>query len=112
MHLAAPQKQFRFKSETIFASQWFKNGDHPNDEVNFATLREGRVVRYFRSPDTPGSTICALCGRVMHDHGWIDGARNGISHVVCPGDWVITDKEGFYAPYRPDIFARIFEEVL
>lgn len=111
-HLWPAQKKFRFKSEIVYATQWFKNGDHPNDEIVQFTSSEGKVVRYFCSPGMPGETVCALCGSTMNKHGWIDGARNqGVSHVVCPGDWVVTDKEGKYSPYRAETFARIFEAV-
>ncbi len=75
----AHQKKFRFKSEIVYAAQWLKNGDHPNDEIvqiTADTQSEGKVVRYFRSPSMPG---------------------------------VVTNKDGIYAPYKADMFERIFE---
>ena len=64
---------------------------------------EGAVVRYYRTPDTPGTTVCKHCGCVMHDHGWIDTLEGG--HIVCPGDWIITGVKGKRWPVKPDIFA-------
>ena len=114
--------KFRKKPVVIEASQWFKNGDHPNDGTErfppktppanpfvppredgspsdprytgeFAgELLEGKVVRYFRHPDVPGTQECKHCGKTMHVHGWIDTLEGG--HIVCPGDWVITGVEG------------------
>lgn len=74
------------------ASQWNKNGDHPDDYVdnvegleqgNFKVWTgeeaknlgwEGQVVRYFRHPDPKfsGETICPRCGKTFHEHGWIE----------------------------------------
>jgi hypothetical protein len=104
--------------EIIEAVRWFENGDHPNDDVwrNFEETgnpptepREGKIVRYFRSPHVPGEKKCALgCGFSMHWHGWIDNpsipgyvSEDGIySMAVCPGDYVITkilSSSGFFS---------------
>jgi hypothetical protein len=64
------------------------------------------VVRYFRHPDIPGDQPCEQCGRVMHDHGWIDAGAEGLT--VCPGDWVLTDVEGRHYPCKPDVFAATY----
>ena len=48
---------------------------------------EGEIVRYYRDPNDRSFRECGDCGRVMHDHGWIDHGDHG--HVVCPGDYVI-----------------------
>lgn len=94
--------KFRKKPVVIDASQWFKNGDHPDDDsipvrrlapgdpvsgdVRTQTgdlvpdpesgapsfLCEGKIVRYFRRPDVEGTAVCDKCGLTMHDHGWID----------------------------------------
>lgn len=74
---------------------WWKNGDHPDDDVWRAyedtgekptEPREGKIVRYFRHPYTSGDELCSNCHNKMHDHGWIDTEIGG--HKVCPGDWI------------------------
>lgn len=81
---------------------WYKNGDHPRDDVwrpfeDTGVLpkvpREGRVVRYFRHPDISGTTICPACGEDMHQHGWVDSGGDG--QTVCPGDWISTTDTGY-----------------
>ena len=117
--------QFRKKPVVIEATQWFKNGDHPNDYAEprdgfsgrqFRTWTgkeakaldwEGGVVRYFRSPTVPGSNGCRHCDKTMHDHGWIDTLEGG--HIVCPGDWIITGVKGEVYPCKPDIFEATYE---
>jgi hypothetical protein len=103
------------------AHQWFKNGDHPDDNcrtikpgpaslTQFAPfLSEGEVVRWFRRPDIPGSTKCGGCGCLMSDHGWIDAPLDG--HTVCPGDWIITGVNGKRYPCKPDAVAASCEAV-
>jgi len=108
--------KYRKKPVVIEATQWFKNGDHPDDACYYVDdkspdrfLSEGKVVRYYRRPDDPGSRPCAHCERVMHVHGWIDTTEGG--HIVCPGDWVITGVKGEKYPCKPDIFAMTYEAV-
>lgn len=126
--------KFRKKPVVIEATQWFKNGDHPNDgEERFpdkqpsdgrhsggptdprytgefaGQLFEGKVVRYFRRPDVNGSTICKHCNLIMHIHGWIDTLEGG--HIVCPADWIITGVKGETYPCKPDIFESTYEVV-
>jgi len=76
---------------------WWKNGDHPNDDVfrpyedtgKIPTEpREGKVVRYFRNPTVDHNSICDSCGYIMNDHGWIDSGGDG--QKVCPGQYVKT----------------------
>ncbi len=100
----------------IEASQWFKNGDHPEDgderfdSGEFAgELYEGKVVRYYAHPDVPGPIPCDQCGKPHSEHGWIDTLEQG--HRVCPGDWIITGVKGERYPCKPDIFAMTYEPV-
>lgn len=74
---------------------WWKNGDHPDDNVYRpfedtgkipTEPREGKVVRYFRHPKISGNSICDNCGIKMNDHGWIDSG--GEENIVCPGSYV------------------------
>lgn len=117
--------KYRKRPVVIEATQWFKNGDHPDDyskdhegfdggDVRIFTAAErrereweGDVVRYFRSPDTPGGNQCKQCGAIMHDHGWIDTLEGG--HIVCPGDFIITGVKGERYPCKPDIFESTYE---
>ena len=107
--------KFRKKPIVIEATQWFKNGDHPEDRWSSEDVVpegwEGRVVRYFRRPDVDGAARCAheSCGATMHVHGWIDTLEGG--HIVCPGDWIITGVKGERYPCKPDIFAATYEAV-
>jgi hypothetical protein len=119
--------KFRKKPVVIEATQWHKNGDHPDDyalvKVGFengklrewsgAQVRElgweGQVVRYFRRPDVPGDILCRNCSETMHIHGWIDTKEGG--HIVCPEDWIITGVQGEHYPCKPDIFAATYEAV-
>lgn len=109
--------KFRKKPIIIEATQWFKNGDHPEDDVwrvfddgSFPRIeREGVIVRYFRNPDVSGDAICKHCGEIMHNHGWIDTLEGG--HIACPGDWIITGVNGESYPCKPDIFYKTYEKV-
>ena len=98
----------------VEATQWFTNGDHPEDypwrmrpNINEC---EGLIVRYYRSPTVPSMSICAECGAPAHIHGWIDTMEGG--HRVCPGDWIITGVKGEHYPCKPDIFILTYEQVL
>ena len=97
----------------IEATQWFKNGDHPEDDVYRVfedtgliptKPREGDVVRYYRTPDLDGQNVCGYCGKIMHVHGWVETLEGG--HIACPGDWIVTGLEGEYYPVKPSIFAK------
>ena len=117
--------RFRKKPVVIEASQWFKNGDHPLDysrthhglengqlrdfqpQERQANAWEGDIVRYYRTPSIDGKQACKHCGKIMHEHGWIDTLEGG--HIVCPGDWIITGVNGEFYPCKPDIFAKTYE---
>lgn len=103
--------KYRKKPVVVEATQWFKNGDHPQDfsEHGRGGLTEGAVVRYFRHPNIPGNTVCSKCSKTMHEHGWIDTLEDG--HNVCPGDWIITGIQGEHYPCKPDIFEATYEPV-
>lgn len=128
---------YRKKSVVIEATQWFKNGDHPQDDcvpvrrlgpndpvtgdVRTQTgelvpdpvtdapsfLCEGRVVRYFRHPGVSGEVICPACGIRMHEHGWMEKEDRN----VCPGDWIVTGPDGRW-PCKPAVFAEMYEAAL
>jgi hypothetical protein len=120
--------KFTKKPVTIEATQWFKNGDHPQDYSNSrdglegGAMRtwtaeevralgwEGEVVRYFRRPDISGKSFCRHCGLTMHEHGWIETLEGG--HIVCPGDQIITGIKGELYPCKPDVFALTYDSAL
>jgi hypothetical protein len=95
----------------VDATQWFKNGDHPLDYAGVTDEREktweGKVVRYYRSPDIYGYSFCKHCREIMLKHGWIDTLEGGF--IVCPGDWIVTGVRGEYYPVKNDIFAKTYE---
>jgi hypothetical protein len=114
--------KFRKKPVVIDATQWFENGDHPEDYASSrdgfesGALREftrkannweGDVVRYYRHPGVEGQKECKRCQIIMHLHGWVDTLEGG--HIVCPGDWIITGIKGEHYPCKPDIFAATYE---
>lgn len=109
------------------ATQWFKNGDHPQDNCETFISSgmyvmgstdpsavpagtpfkgEGKVVRYFRHPSFDGDQMCENCMRTLHVHGWIDQpGPQPPDAKVCPGDYIVTGYDGKY--YRFD--QRSFE---
>lgn len=106
--------KFRKKLIEVDAHQWFKNGDHPEDKCETITPMveapfqgEGKVVRYYRNPETPWDRECKSCNQLYRNHGWIDSGEQG--RTVCPGDWIITGANGIYYPYHPDYFSLAFE---
>jgi hypothetical protein len=108
--------QYRKKPVVIEASQWFKNGDHPEDgDERFASgefkgeLLEGKIVRRYNHPEKNGIMKCQHCQEKMYNHGWIDTLEGG--HIVCPGDWIITGVKGERYPCKPDIFEQTYERV-
>jgi hypothetical protein len=117
---AAVEWEYRKRPIVVKASQWWRNGDHPEDNCDmfdypdaqgnvFQRPGEGKVVRYFRRPDVPSDQPCKHCTRPMNDHGWIDTLEGG--HIVCPGDYVITGVKGERYPCKPDIFTATYEPV-
>lgn len=110
--------KFRKKPVVIEATQWFANGDHPEDgDETFVDSAgkmqpcEGKVVRYFRRPEPAyrGEVLCPECSVRLHEHGFIDTMEGG--RPVCPGDWIITGIRGERYPCNPAIFAVTYDSV-
>lgn len=118
--------KFKKKPVIVEATQWHKNGDHPQDYAKTiegledGRMRsfsptfqqrndwEGQIVRRYRHPDVSGGALCKHCLIVsMRDHGWIDTLEGG--HIVCPGDWIITGVKGENYPCKSDIFEATYE---
>ena len=89
--------KFIKKPVVIEASQWFKNGDHPN------------VRPYYSSFHSSSIAFCEQCGFHHNVHGWVNTLEQG--HRVCPGDWIITGVKGERYPCKPDIFEKTYELV-
>ena len=101
--------KYRKKPVVIEAAQWFKNGDHPNDDSLTAEM-EGKIVRYYRDPKVAAvDAVCKHCSATLFKHGWVDTLEGG--HIVCPSDWVITGVQGEHYPCKPDIFEATYELV-
>lgn len=78
--------KFRKKPVVIEATQWFKHGDHP------MVLKMNTVCA---DGVTPQACIVTLEG----------------SHLVTPGDWIITGVKGEHYACKPDIFEMTYEAV-
>lgn len=108
--------KYRKKSIVVEATQWFCNGDHPQDESKGIIpddgpqpfLSEGEVVRRYRSPHGLKCINCH-CETPAHDHGWIDTLEGG--YIVCPGDFIITGVKGERYPCKPDIFKETYDSL-
>lgn len=108
--------KFKKRPVLIEATQWFHNGDHPQDEVapieapgGPSRHSEGQVVRHFRSLNIPGDRICAACGNPMKLHGELFDPTKGSEDLVCPGDYIVTDSKGSYYRVSPQIFETMYE---
>lgn len=95
--------------DIVEAHRWFQNGDHPQDNYKPPSIKEGELVRRYRHPYVSGNTTCSKCEYLMHDHGWIDCGEDGIT--VCPGNWVLTMKDGKYYVTTDKVYNIIKEEV-
>lgn len=96
VHNRKRNMKFRKKPVVIEATQWNKDGDHPN------------VVAI------PPSVANTLEERAMGwdplNCRWIGTLEGG--HIVSPGDWIITGVQGEQYPCKPDIFEATYEAVL
>jgi hypothetical protein len=106
--------KYRKKPTLTDATQWFKNGDHPDDKSESVErpgsspgMSEGQVVRHFRSLNIPGGRFCPDCGNVMQKHGVLLGL-NG-EETVCPGDYIVTNHKGQYYVLKPEAFEAMYE---
>lgn len=120
----------------IEATQWFKNGDHPEDgdvSKNGSPETGGLVVGWWGCGDidirgerpkqcalagheTCGHNVCRTCGREMHEHGMFDDDDPGSMKqygplVICPGDWIQTREDGKNLAWPKEKFEAIYELV-
>lgn len=108
--------KYRKKPALTEATQWFHNGDHPQDRSTeipgpdgATKLTEGKVVRFFRSLTIPGGRFCPDCGNIMQKHGVITNGLNQEEETVCPGDYIITDQKGRYYRLHAHEFEASYE---
>jgi len=87
--------RYRKKPVVIEAEQWFCLADQP-----------GYVTRW--SPHDVA--LCKHCGGYLKEHGQVLTLEG--SHIVCPGDWIITGVVGEHYPCKPDIFEQTYEAVV
>ena len=88
--------QYRKKPVVIEATQWDKDGDHPN------------VVEI---PAKVLDTIEARTDAVgINDCRWIGTLECG--HIVSPGDWIITGVQGEMYPCNDEIFRMTYEAIV
>jgi hypothetical protein len=98
------------KTALIEAHQWFKNGDHPGDDVwgqvpdgrgDYYIRMEGKVVRYFRHPPvdpTTGEVSAAddaiLLGELRHCDTPERFCRAACERVMHDHGWIDTLEGG------------------
>ena len=86
---------FTKKPVTISATQWFKNGDHPQ-------------VRAIAPSDDlffTGMGGAMLTGREKYG---VIGTLESPNHLVTPGDWIITGVAGEHYACKPAIFEATY----
>ena len=92
--------KFRKLPSEIEAYQWFKIGDHSDNE-------KGQVVPCCRG--VVGGDPCPKCGIELSEHGVLE-VPDG-EYRICPGDWIVPDIMGEYSPCEDKIFRITHEPV-
>lgn len=88
--------KFRKKPVVIEATQWFKNGDHPE-------------VRAISDSDDLFFTGMGGATIVNREQFGVIGTLESPNHLVSPGDWIITGVQGEHYACKPDVFAMTYE---
>lgn len=91
--------------KTVDATQWFKDGDHPQDnsvKLPNGNMSEGQVVGFYRNTDDEGR-ICNKCGHTMYEHGMIN------TQTVCPGCWIVTEENNTHLVYGDVFFKKVYK---
>ena len=99
-------KYKRKESTFVDAERWTKVTYDREAGVNTQPIYH-LDVGYYRTSDMDGQNKCPKCGRIMHDHGWLETPMGGI--VVCPGDRIVTEVAGVKYAYKPMIFEAAYE---
>ena len=87
--------RFTKKPVTIVASQWFKSGDHP-------------AVRDISDSDDLFFTGMGGATLIEREKFGVIGTLESPSHLVTPGDWIITGVRGEHYPCKPDFFEETY----
>lgn len=92
--LTGDEMKFRKKSEVVDAMQWFKPGD-------------SELVAKFQL-----RTKCT-CENKDKQHGCINTFEYdmALNRIVCPGDWILTTKNGDVFKLTNEFFLDMYEEV-
>ena len=77
------------------ATQWKKDGDHPN-------------VKSWNLPHPEPNTKCASCNRMMKKHGMMQEIGSWVA--VCPDGWIVTNN-GVDRAFTDAQFTAQFEPV-
>lgn len=108
--------KYQKRPALIEATQWFRNGDHPQDQSTpldspdgGTRMTEGKVVRYFKSLNIPGNRVCRHCGNIMQKHGELVDGLSDENEIVCPGDYIVTAPNGQHYKVPADIFETMYE---
>ena len=88
-------RMFTKKPVTISATQWFKNGDHP----------QARAIAPSDDLFFTGMGGAMLTGREKYG---VIGTLESPNHLVTPGDWIITGVAGEHYACKPDIFEATY----
>lgn len=111
-------QKYRKRPVVIEAFQWFKKGDHPEDNCETihpnpdnnvhlkSFLSENEFIEYY---GFGRNKICKICNKSLYHHGCIRTLEG--KHIVCPGDYIITGIQGEQYPCKPDIFEATYEKV-
>lgn len=83
--------KFKKKPVIIEATQWFKEGDHPE-------VKRSQAVR--QKPNSPGVLYQSKNYYIKTLEG---------DMLVTPGDWIITGVKGEHYAVKPDIFEMTYE---
>jgi len=90
--------RFRKRPVVVEAEQFHKLGD--------AGVTERYTCVTHNTPLQVPSN-CEECGYPLSEHGRIKTLEG--THIVCPGDWIITGVKGERYPCKPDIFELTYE---
>lgn len=112
-------KYFAKNLGEVDAVQWFKHGDHPKDHHPIGT---GDPVRYDEYVyNTPGKVVkpivtpykstfkCVLCHKHLESHGRLKTPEGKL--LVCPGNWIVTTKDGTVFSYDSFVISRDFTRI-
>lgn len=96
--------KYRKKQVVIEATRWWSLGDH-KEVIQY----EYPLNVVSESVGIPNDYKCDICKRSYAEHGWMNTLEG--ASIVCPGDWIITDKNGVHSTCKSDIFEKTYEKI-